>query len=64
MRHKWGKEKFSGSFVSHSWKAVCVQCGAIRERRWDYGQRDVVYQDSHGEYAKRAPACEEARAAA
>jgi hypothetical protein len=44
-RHKWGKDKFSGSFVCHSSVAACTQCGLERHRQFDYGNRRTIFRD-------------------
>lgn len=37
-RHKWGAEKFGGSFVRHDCVSICVGCGMECHRRcWKAG---------------------------
>lgn len=44
-RHKWGQDKFKGSFVCHSSIAACTQCGLERHRQFDYGNRRTIFRD-------------------
>lgn len=44
-RHKWGPERFGGSFVRHDCVSVCKDCGLERHRQFDYGQRRTIFRD-------------------
>lgn len=44
-RHKWGADKFNGSFVRHTNMAVCTQCGLERHKQFDYGQHRTIFRD-------------------
>lgn len=58
-RHRWGKEKFSGSFVCHARIAVCIQCGAERHRQFDYGQRRTLIRTRDDKWSDgKTPPCE------
>lgn len=44
-RHKWGSEKFGGSFVRHDCVSICKVCGLERHRQFDYGQRRTIFRE-------------------
>jgi hypothetical protein len=55
-RHKWGPQKFAGSFVSHSRVSTCA-CGTERHRQFDYGNHRTVFKTKDGFWHEKTPIC-------
>lgn len=55
-RHKWGPQKFSGSFVQHSRVSTCI-CGLERHRQYDYGRHRTIFKAKDGFWHEKTPEC-------